>query len=132
LQSKAGTKGGTETFYPFGLNFVPTFFGLQPWHNALRIVNTLLKPIPRIRAGQIMMTALRQIGNSRGVIIPAPIIEQLHLDQPIEMLVQDGGLLLKPCENPRAGWFEGYDPLNDDEPLADMKDLQSEQGDWEW
>ncbi|MGE4501255.1 MAG: hypothetical protein AB7D03_00120 [Thiomicrospira sp.] len=78
-----------------------------------------------------MMTALRQIGNSSGVI-PAPIIEQLHLDQPIEMLVQDGGLLLKPCENSRAGWFEGYDPLNDDEPLADMKDLQSEQGDWEW
>lgn len=79
-----------------------------------------------------MQIALRQIGNSRGVIIPAPIIEQLHLDQPIEMLVQDGALLLKPTENPRAGWFEGYDPLKDDQPLADMQDLDSEQEGWEW
>ncbi|WP_044411167.1 AbrB/MazE/SpoVT family DNA-binding domain-containing protein [Thiomicrospira microaerophila] len=79
-----------------------------------------------------MQTALRQIGNSRGVIIPAPIIEQLHLDQPIEMLVQDGALLLKPSENPRVGWFDGYDPLKDDQPLASMTDLETEQEDWEW
>ena len=79
-----------------------------------------------------MQTALRQIGNSRGVIIPAPIIEQLNLDQPIEMLVQDGALLIKPSENPRAGWFEGYDPLNDDQPLANMVDLETEQEDWTW
>lgn len=79
-----------------------------------------------------MQTTLRKIGNSRGIIIPSALIEQLHLENEVELIIQEGALLLKPSTPLRQGWFEGYDPSKDVEPLAEMKDLESEQEDWEW
>jgi antitoxin MazE len=79
-----------------------------------------------------MQITLRKIGNSRGVIIPSAIIEQLHIENEVEMIIQDGCLLLKPSDALRKGWFDGYDPDKDVEPLSEMKALDSEQEDWEW
>ncbi|WP_040728685.1 AbrB/MazE/SpoVT family DNA-binding domain-containing protein [Thiomicrorhabdus sp. Kp2] len=79
-----------------------------------------------------MQTTLRKIGNSRGVIIPSALIEQLHLENEIELVLQEGALLLKPLTPLRQDWFKGYDASQDVEPLGEMKDLDSEQEDWEW
>lgn len=79
-----------------------------------------------------MRTSLRKIGNSRGVIIPSALIEQLHIENEVEMIVQDGVLLLRPSGTPRKGWFEHYDQTKDSEPLAEMAALDSEQDEWEW
>ncbi|MGC9387204.1 MAG: AbrB/MazE/SpoVT family DNA-binding domain-containing protein [Hydrogenovibrio sp.] len=79
-----------------------------------------------------MQTKLRKIGNSRGIIIPSSIIEQIHIDNEVEMSVQDGALVLKPANSVRKGWFDNYDPSKDVEPLSEMADLESEQEDWEW
>lgn len=79
-----------------------------------------------------MQTTLRKIGNSRGVIIPSAFIEQLHIENDVEILIDDGTLVLKPLKQLRQGWFEGYDPNKDVEPLAEITDLESEQEDWEW
>lgn len=79
-----------------------------------------------------MRTILRKIGNSRGIIIPSSIIEQLHIENEVEMSVQGGALVLKPSNVVRKGWFDNYDPSKDVEPLAYMTDLESEQEDWEW
>lgn len=79
-----------------------------------------------------MQTRLRKIGNSRGVIIPSSVIEQLHIENEVEMTVQDGVLLLKPSASLRAGWFDNYEAAKDVEPLSEMKELDSEQQDWEW
>lgn len=79
-----------------------------------------------------MQTTLRKIGNSRGVIIPSALIEQLHLEDDIELILQEGALLLKPLTLHRKDWYEGYDASKDVEPLAKMKDLDTEQEDWEW
>jgi antitoxin MazE len=79
-----------------------------------------------------MQTTLRKIGNSRGIIIPSALIEQLHIENEVELILQEGALLLKPSTSLRQGWFEGYDASKDVEPLADMKDLDSEQEEWEW
>ena len=77
-----------------------------------------------------MQTTLRKIGNSRGVIIPSTLIEQLHFESEVELVLQEGALLLKPSTHHRKDWFEGYDSSKDIEPLAEMKDLDSEQEDW--
>ena len=79
-----------------------------------------------------MQTTLRNIGNSRGVIIPASVIEQLHIENEVDMVIEDGALILKPFTALREGWFEGYDADKDVEPLSDMKELESEQADWQW
>ena len=79
-----------------------------------------------------MQTTLRKIGNSKGVIIPAAFIEQLKIESEVELIIQEGALILKPSLHPRQGWFDDYDASKDSEPLADMKVLESEQEDWEW
>jgi len=53
--------------------------------------------------------SLRQIGNSRGVVIPKPVLAQLDLEAEagVEMTVEDGALVLrKPASPARAGWAE--------------------------
>ncbi len=79
-----------------------------------------------------MQTTLRKIGNSRGIIIPSAFIEQLHIENEVEMILQDGVLLLKPSSPLRVDWFDGYDARKDVEPLADLKEIDSEQEDWHW
>ena len=79
-----------------------------------------------------MHTTLRKIGNSKGIIIPAHVIEALQIDNDVEMTIENGALILKPSQQPRQGWFKNYDASKDDAPLEDLKDLESEQEDWEW
>ena len=79
-----------------------------------------------------MQMMLRKIGNSRGIIIPSSIIEQLHIENEVDMIIEDGALILKPSNMLRQGWFDNYNPNQDVEPLSEMADLESEQEDWEW
>lgn len=51
-----------------------------------------------------MNTSLIQIGNSKGVRIPKPLIEICHLDKEIEFIVTEKGLLLSPSKSSRNGW----------------------------
>ena len=79
-----------------------------------------------------MYTTLRKIGNSRGVIIPAALIEQLKMENEVELIVEGDVLIVKPVRPPRQGWFDGYNSSKDTEPLKNLVDLSSEQDDWEW
>ena len=55
-----------------------------------------------------MKTTLIPIGNSRGVRIPKPLIEQCGLTDDIEMDVRDRMLVIhSPC-HPRAGWDHAF------------------------
>ena len=53
-----------------------------------------------------MKTKLVRIGNSRGVRIPKPLIEQAGLEEDVEIEVTKGGILIGPVREPRAGWEE--------------------------
>lgn len=51
-----------------------------------------------------MKTNLIQIGNSRGIRIPKSLIEQFQLQDEIEIIASDKGLLIKPSAQPRSAW----------------------------
>jgi len=54
-----------------------------------------------------MVTEIRRIGNSRGVIIPKPLLEEAGLEEEAEIIVEHGAIVLrKPRRNPREGWAE--------------------------
>jgi antitoxin MazE len=55
-----------------------------------------------------MKTTLISIGNSRGVRIPKPFIEQCGLSEEVEMDVQDGTILIHAPRQPRSGWSEAF------------------------
>jgi antitoxin MazE len=53
-----------------------------------------------------MLTAMRQIGNSKGVLIPAAFLASCQIKDQVDMQLQDGQIVIKPVHRtPRAGWF---------------------------
>ena len=54
-----------------------------------------------------MLTTLRRLGNSRGVIIPKPLLAQVGMTGEAEMKVENGAIVLRPARRtPREGWAE--------------------------
>ena len=54
-----------------------------------------------------MLTTLRKLGNSRGVIIPKPLLAQVGMTGEAEMKVENGAIVLRPARRtPREGWAE--------------------------
>lgn len=67
-----------------------------------------------------MITTLRKLGNSHGVIIPKPLLAQVGLTDEAEMNVENGAIVLRPAKRmPREGWAEASRAIAaDDEGLA--------------
>ena len=83
-----------------------------------------------------MKTTLIPIGNSRGVRIPKPFIEQCGLTKEVEMDVQDCMILIHSPRRPRTGWrtaFEQMARLGDDK-LLDPTPIPTrwDDEDWQW
>jgi antitoxin MazE len=54
-----------------------------------------------------MLTTIRRLGNSRGVLIPKPLLNQVGLEDEAEMFVEGNALVLRrPKSSPRADWAE--------------------------
>ena len=52
-----------------------------------------------------MRVAIRTMGNSRGVLIPKPILEQTGLIDAADLQVVNGVIEIRPLKrNPRDGW----------------------------
>ena len=69
------------------------------------------------------MTMLTRIGNSQGIRIPKPLIQQAHLENAnLELEVLENGLLIKPVSNTRRDtWIE-----NIEKTMADNQGVQDE------
>jgi len=56
------------------------------------------------------MTHLVKIGNSQGIRIPKPLIEQAHLEgKELKLQIVNEGLLITPENGVRAGWKEAIE-----------------------
>ena len=56
-----------------------------------------------------MEIAIRSIGNSKGVVLPKPLLAQAGLDGQLTLdaVVENGAIVLrKPAQRARAGWAE--------------------------
>ncbi len=59
-----------------------------------------------------MEVAIRKMGNSRGVLIPKPILAQLGLEGAADLQVRDGVIEIRPiCRHPREGWAKDAEQL---------------------
>jgi antitoxin MazE len=82
-----------------------------------------------------MKTKIVRIGNSRGVRIPKPLLEQAGLEDDVELRVVDSAIIIERVGSPRAGWAEAAEKLQAesggtllDEPVA----TDFEASDWVW
>jgi antitoxin MazE len=84
-----------------------------------------------------MKARLIRIGNSQGIRIPKPLLEQTRLRGEVEIEVQDDGLFIRAAGNPRAGWDEAFAAMarQGDDALLDGNELAPTRWDeeeWEW
>ncbi|WP_198970953.1 AbrB/MazE/SpoVT family DNA-binding domain-containing protein [Xylophilus sp. ASV27] len=72
-----------------------------------------------------MEIAIRTIGNSKGVVLPKPLLAQVGLDDQVtaSVVVENGNIVLsKPAKHARAGWAAAAAALaakGGDVPLMD-------------
>ena len=78
-----------------------------------------------------MKTLLRKIGNSRGVLIPAPLLAACEITDEVELTIEDGRLIVAPVRPARDGWFDHYDASKDKAIWPESRDL-SLVTEWEW
>ena len=53
-----------------------------------------------------MLTTMRKIGNSRGVLIPAAFLSSCQIEDQVDMEMQDGQIVIKPVKRKlREAWF---------------------------
>ncbi|MDZ4200050.1 MAG: AbrB/MazE/SpoVT family DNA-binding domain-containing protein [Kiritimatiellia bacterium] len=83
-----------------------------------------------------MKTTLIPIGNSRGVRIPKPFIEQCGLTEKVEMDVQDCMILIHAPRQSRAGWEAAFARMarDGDDKLFDgpLASTRWDEEEWQW
>jgi antitoxin MazE len=83
-----------------------------------------------------MKTAMIRIGNSRGVRIPRPIIDQLHLGNEVDMTADKGRLIIQPLHRPRQGWEERFkgavNVCEEAAPYEAPPPTRFDREEWEW
>lgn len=80
-------------------------------------------------------TKIIKIGNSQGVRIPKTLLQQARLGEEVELEIQEGKLLIKPANSPRAGWetaFERAAQAGSDGLLLPEFENEWDETDWEW
>ncbi len=82
-----------------------------------------------------MKTDLVRIGNSRGIRIPKPLIEQCGLGDEVTLRVEHQRLIISPSRAPRADWDEKFRTAGSsthDEILLETGASQFDREEWRW
>lgn len=68
-----------------------------------------------------MKARLIRIGNSRGIRLPKPLIEQAGLTDEVDLRIQAGTITIRAAMRVRAGWAEAANLMRarDDDRLID-------------
>jgi antitoxin MazE len=81
----------------------------------------------------VMRAAIRQIGNSKGVIIPASFLAEAGLQNEVEMSLYNHSIIITPVKKElRKGWFDGYDAADDEDAWNGFVALPGEEDEWVW
>ena len=82
-----------------------------------------------------MKTSLVAIGNSRGIRIPKPIIEQCGFGEEVELDVRNKEIVVRPLSNSRQGWEQAFAQmarLKDDALVDESVETDFDTEEWTW
>ena len=82
-----------------------------------------------------MKARIVRIGNSRGVRLPKPLLQEAGLPEEVEIQARDGAIIIAPAVRPRAGWREAAQLLrkrNDDTLLEAPTRTRFDETEWKW
>jgi antitoxin MazE len=82
-----------------------------------------------------MKTRLVRIGNSRGVRLPKPLIEEAGLSEEVEIRAREGSIVILPVAGVRKGWANAARQLHarkEDRLLDEPAGTHFDEKDWKW
>ena len=82
-----------------------------------------------------MRVSVIRIGNSRGVRLPKPLLEQCGIGDVADLAVDHGRLVIAPVRRPREGWAEAAREASahgDDRLLDPATPTAFDRTEWEW
>ncbi len=82
-----------------------------------------------------MKAHLVRIGNSRGVRLPKPLIEEAGLADEVDLRVRDGIITIAAARRPRAGWAAAarrFRQRGDDHLLDAPVLTRFDEEEWKW
>ena len=83
-----------------------------------------------------MKIKLVRIGNSQGIRIPKPLLEQTGLSGEVEIGVEHDALVIRPAKKSRANWAAAFQKMADrceDALLDEVPSLSDwDKDEWEW
>jgi antitoxin MazE len=85
-----------------------------------------------------MKAQIVRIGNSQGIRIPKPFLQQSGIADEVEIEVNGSEIILRPMRRPREGWEDSFrrmaakgdDRLLDDESLSTLSSWDDKE--WQW
>ncbi len=82
-----------------------------------------------------MKTRIVRIGNSQGIRIPKPLLEQAGLGEEVELRLEPDGILLAASSAPRAGWADAAQAIRQREGegvLDGLVPTEFDETEWQW
>ena len=84
-----------------------------------------------------MRARVVKIGNSQGIRIPKPLLEQTGIMDDVELEVEKNQIIIRPAANPRADWDDAFKSMSagDDDALfvGDENIYRSwDEEEWQW
>ncbi|MDB5155893.1 MAG: peptidase [Mucilaginibacter sp.] len=83
-----------------------------------------------------MKSTIRNIGNSRGIIIPQSILKECHIENEVNIEIHNNNIVISPAvELKRKGWEDAFKQMakNGDDHLV-IPDVFDDENieDWKW
>ena len=82
-----------------------------------------------------MKAKLVRIGNSRGIRLPKPLIEEASLPDEVELEVREGTIVISPARGLRSGWEDAAKAIHErgDDRLLDADvTTRFDEEEWSW
>jgi len=78
-------------------------------------------------------TSIRRIGNSKGVILPAAVLQEVGAGDSLMLSIEQGKIVLEATRAPRQGWFDQAGALDvDAEDIEWERAALTDDSDWAW
>ena len=82
-----------------------------------------------------MKARIVRVGNSRGIRLPKPLLDQAGLAEEVELHAEPGRIVIESVARPRAGWAEAAKAMaarGDDALLDTETSTAFDAEEWEW
>jgi len=82
-----------------------------------------------------MITNIVPIGNSKGIRIPKPVLDQCNIGREVILKVEKDKIVIMPIKRkPRKNWSKAFKIMSDnnDDNLIINDNIDLDIGDWKW